>query len=303
MDHRSRALLSRLGRALSAGIAGLILISATGACAARTSQFGNFATAGDAYVKAADVVLDEAGTAAIRADTAIMVGARPNLPADQRGKRLLAANTALKTRAAILRDLRRHGRVLQRYFETLAAVANSDAPEAAAAAAQETFGAIAGLSSALKASPLKPVVPAVTKLIVGSFKVRILEDELRARADAVAAELALQEALFKVIGDQLKTDLQVQLNVLERDKVVAPFAGDEALPKDWGQTREQVIKSQAASESLDAAARAAAALRGAFTAVVANRFDRAAFDSLLDDIGEVLAIIESIQAAAAEESR
>ena len=43
------------------------------------------------------------------------------------------------------------------------------------------------------------------------------------------------------------------------------------------------------------------ALTEAFTALVQNRFDHAAFNSLLDDIGEVLSIAEQLAPASGEE--
>jgi hypothetical protein len=271
----------------------LALAAATG-CAARTTQFHDFATAGVAYVKASDTVLAEAGSAAIRADTTVLIGARPNTPQAERGARIRASNKALEERMVILRDISRHGRQLQRYFEALANVAGSKAPESAAKAAEAAFDGLAGLSSAIRNSPLKPVVPSATKLTVGVFKARILEDELRRRADAIAGELALQEGAFTAIGDQLKADLGVQLNTLETQQIIAPYQSVAALPEDWGARREQFLKTVAASDSADAAGRAARALRGAFEAVVANRFDQMAFDSLLEDITELATVAEQI---------
>jgi len=271
----------------------LTLVAATG-CAARTSQFHDFATAGVAYVKASEAVLDEAGSATIRADTAVMITARPNTPEAERGARIRESNTLLKQRMVVLRDIRRHGRQLQRYFEALASIADSKAPESAAKAAESAFEGLAGLSAAIKNSSLKPVVPTVTTLTVGAFKARILEDELRRRADAIAAELALQEAAFAVIGDQLKTDLGVQLNTIETQQIITPYRSAADLPKDWGATREQFLKTLTASASADAAGQAARALREAFEAVVANRFDQMAFASLLADITEMLTIAEQI---------
>ena len=228
--------------------------------------------------------------------------ARSDEKSDVKEKGLEASlGVALKVRMEILRDLRRHGRVLQRYFEALANIADSKAPQSAATAAESAFSQLADLSTAIKNSPLKLAIPAVTKLIVGSFKVRILENELKLRADAVAAELALQQAAFKVIGEQLATDLGVQLNRFETSQVIRPFVADAPLPGDWAASREQFLKAGAAASSADAAARAAGSLREAFAAVVANRFDQSAFNSLLEDIGEVLTIAEQIAPLTREE--
>jgi len=279
----------------------LALGSAAGGCAARVSQFHEFAAAGVSFVKASEAVLDEAGTAATRADTMVLVDARALLKPEERRARVQASNQALKTRMAILRDIRRHGRVLQRYFEFLASIADSKAPQSAATAAEATFVSLGDLSTAIKTSPLQPVVPSVTKLIVGAFKVRILEDELRRRADAVATELALQEGAFQAIGRLLATDVTVQLNKVETTQVIGPFVQDETLPKEWPSTRESFLKSIAIAASTDAAANASKALREAFQAVVANRFDSAALRSLLDDIGEMLAVSQKLTATLPDE--
>lgn len=295
---------SSASRAVAAFVPRAVVLLAliSSACAARVTQFHDFATAGVSYQRAADTVLDDAGTAAIRADNAVLVRARPDIPTSkQRQTDVLQHNRELQQRMAILRDLRRHGRVLQRYFQALAAIAESKAPEAAAAAAGDTFSALSDLSTTLKSSQAGAVVPPLAKLVVGSFKVRALETELTQRADAIAAELKLQEVLFKIVGDTFRTDLRVQLNTMETGQVIAPFAADAALPSSWATTRETFLKASASAESADAAARAAAAMQAAFTALVQNRFDHAAFNSLLDDIGEVLSIAEQLAPVSGEE--
>ena len=260
-------------------------------CAARVTQFHNFAEAGVNYVKASAAVLDEAGTAAIRADSMILADGRAALSPDERRTRLLASNKALRERMTLLRDLGRHNRLLQRYFEALAAIADSTAPDAAAAAAENLFTSLGGLSAAIKSNPiLKSGVPQVTKLVVGSFRSRALEQELRRRADAVAAELALQEAAYTAIGELLTADLTVQLNKVESNQVVTPFAQEGTLPKEWIATREQFLKSTAAAASTDAAAKAAKALRESFEALVSNRFSITAMTSLLGEMREMASV-------------
>jgi len=260
-------------------------------CAARVTQFHNFAEAGVNYVKASASVLDEAGTAAIRADSMILADGRAALSPDERRTRLLASNKALRERMTLLRDLGRHNRLLQRYFEALAAIADSTAPDAAAAAAENLFTSLGGLSAAIKSNPiLKSGVPQITKLVVGSFRSRALEQELRRRADAVAAELALQEAAYTAIGELLTADLTVQLNKVESNQVVTPFAQEGTLPKEWIATREQFLKSTAAAASTDAAAKAAKALRESFEALVSNRFSITAMTSLLGEMREMASV-------------
>ena len=99
------------------------------ACAARVTQFGDFAQAGLTYVKASEAVIDEAGTASIRANNATLVKNRPAIPPDKRLAEINTHNDLLKQRLVILQDIRRHGRLLHRYFQALAELAGSDAPK------------------------------------------------------------------------------------------------------------------------------------------------------------------------------
>jgi hypothetical protein len=277
----------------------LLLGIVTSACAARATQFGDFAQAGLTYVKASEVVIDEAGTASIRANNAILVKNRPAIPPDKRLVEINEHNELLKERLVILQDIRRHGRLLQRYFQALAEVAGSDAPQTAAAAAEAAFASLSKLSPAIRtakvgAASVGELIPAITTPIVASFKVRALERELELRSEAIANEIALEEAAFTAIGQGLGTDLQVQLNTFETEQVNNPFAADGVLPGNWAGNREQLLKMTGTVASTGAAAAAARNLRTSFESLVNNQFDRAALDSLLLDINAMLDIATKI---------
>lgn len=119
---------------------------------------------------------------------------------------------------------------------------------------------------------------------------------MHARSNAIANELALQEAAFSAIEDQLKTDLQVQQNLRETESI-GQFAGPAALPAEWASQRLTLLSTPAVVASADAASKAAAHLRSVFTAVVEDRFDGAGFASLMSDISNMLTIAQSIQSA------
>jgi len=277
----------------------LILGIVTSACAARITQFGDFAQAGLRYVKASEAVIDDAGVASIRANNVTLVKNRPAIPPENRLAEINTHNDLLKERLVILQDIRRHGRLLQRYFQALADLAGSDAPQAAAAAADGAFASLSKLSPGIKtakvgAASVGNLIPAVTKPIVASFKVRALERELELRSEAIANEIALQEAAFTAIGQGLVTDLQVQMNTFETEQVNNPFAADGVLPGNWVGNREQLLKMTGTVASAGAAAAAARNLRASFESLVNNRFDRAALDSLLLDINAMLDIATKI---------
>ncbi len=286
-------------RRLPAAVVALHLAVAASGCAARATQFSDFAQAGLAYVKASEAVIDEAGTASIKANNVTLVRTRPAIPPDKRLDEINTHNELLRQRLAILQDIRRHGRLLQTYFQALAALAGSDAPRTSAAAAESAFAALSKVSPEIKAAKtgvasLGDLVPAVTKPLVASFRHNALERELELRAEAIANEIALQEAAFTAIGRLLAADLQVQLNAFETEQVNNPFAADRALPSNWTNHREQLLKMTGVAASTGAAASAARNLRASFEALVNNRFDRAALDSLLLDINAMLDIATKI---------
>ena len=175
----------------------------------------------------------------------------------------------------------------------------ADAPQAAAAAAEGAFASLSKLSPGIRtakvgAASVGDLIPAVTKPIVASFKVRALERELELRSEVIANEIALQEAAFTAIGQLLATDLQVQLNTFETEQVNNPFAADGVLPGNWAGNREQLLEMTGTAASAGAAAAAARNLRASFESLVNNQFDRAALDSLLLDINAMLDIATKI---------
>lgn len=286
-------------RPFPAVAAALLFCVVTSGCAARVTQFGDFAQAGLTYVKASEVVIDDAGTASIRANNAVLVKTRPAIAADKRLDEINKQNELLKQRLVILQDIRRHGRLLQSYFRALADLAGSDAPQAAADAAESAFASLSKLGAGIKTAKVgdasvASLIPAVTKPIVASFKVRALEQELKQRSEAIANEIALQEAAFTAIGQVLATDLQVQMNTFETEQVNNPFAAAGELPGSWAGNREQLLKMTGTVASTGAAAAAARTLRESFKSLVNNRFDRAALDSLLVDINAMLDIAAKI---------
>src|SRR5216684_4413258 len=104
------------------------------------------AQVGTAYTKASQAVLDEAGTAAIEADSLIAQKGREGLrTADGRRQFIIGDNQELRKRLVLLGDIGRHGRLLQSYFETLAALADPKAPATLGTAAQGVFDSIGGL--------------------------------------------------------------------------------------------------------------------------------------------------------------
>ncbi len=292
-----------LGTALSA-VLFVGLLQVMGGCAtARLTQFHNFAQAGTAYVKASQAVLDEAGTAAMEADSLLAEKGRDGLgTAEKRRQYILENNQELRRRLALLGDIGRHGRLLQSYFETLAQLSDPKAPETLGTAAKGVFDSIGGLSPAIKNASLFGVkigdkIPQATNFVVQAFKAKALENELKARAKDIEREIALQEAAFTVISSTMETDLTVQLQLEETDEVNEPFAVAKELPKNWPARRADILRARVAAASSRAAQEAAGKLRESFVALVENRLSEPSIAGLIAAINSMLNAIEAIKKA------
>ena len=292
---RSRSPLSAL---LLAGV----LPITSGRATTRLTQFHNFAQAGTAYVKASQVVLDEAGNAAIEADSLIAQKGRDGLrTADERREFIVAENQELRKRL-LLREIGRHGRLLQSYFETLAALADPKAPATLGTAAQGVFDSIGRLSPAIKNASLGGVriqdhIPQATNFVVQVFKVKALENELKVRSKAIEREIALQEGAFSVISSTLETDLTAKLQLEETQDVIEPFAAAKDLPKSWAASREEILRARVAASSARAAQDATAKLRESFVALVENRLSEPSIAGIIAAINSMLNSTEAIKKA------
>src|SRR5262245_850071 len=275
-------------------------LAAGGCASARLTQFHAFAEAGSAYVKASQVVLDEAGTAAIDADSVIVLKAREALERKERGPQIIEHDKQLRIRLLLLKQIGRHGRLLEAYFEALRALADSDAPETAGLAAQGVFDSIAKLSPTIQDASIgsvaiRPLIPPATSFVVRHLKVKALENELKARSEAIERELALQEGVLTAVASTLETDLVAKLEN-EETELVGLYRGDGILSDAWVERRRRVLQARVASQSAGRAAEAAAQLRSSFVALVEHRLTEPSIQQILTSINSVLDLIDQIRA-------
>lgn len=279
----------------------IIAALALSGCAARLTQFNTFAQAGTTYVTASQSVIEAAGTSSINTDSALLIKYRPDLSESERRARVTQSDALLKQRLNVLQLISAHGRLLQAYFQAVASLSDTKAPNSVATAAQGVYQSLANLSPTLKnatigATNVSNFIPKVTEPIVATFKAHALNEELHARSGAIANEIALEQAAFTTIETELKTDAQEQQNLSETDNI-AQFASANPLPAGWASQRLTILSTSPSVAAADAASKAAAQLQSAFTAVVENRLDNADFAALMSDVSNMLTLAKSIQGA------
>ena len=276
-----------------------ILVCTVGCAAARTNHFNTFAEAGKMYVTASQTVIKDAGTAAVETDTQFLVAHRSDMDPQQRRSTLTQSDTLLRQRLELLRLVSVHAELLQQYFEALSALSDPKTGGSLGTAAQSCFDSIKGMSPKLKEGKIggmdvSSFMPAVTAPVVAEFKARALNEELHARSEAMTRELALQQAAFSLIAQELKTDTQEQLN-FKQTKSINEYVANAPLPGDWASDREAILSTPTTVASAEAAAKAAAQLRKAFTALVENRPESGNLSALMSDISNVITMAQGIQ--------
>jgi hypothetical protein len=275
---------------------------ATGCGTARVNQFRQFSVAGVAYAEAIGPLTEVAGAAVVEVDSEVLMRAHRDLsPGDRRGA-VLRQNREARRRLAVLADIARQARLLRSYFVALGALAESNAPSQIGPAAQSVFESLGQVSDRVRTArvgdqPVDEFVGQVVPIAVAAFQSGALERELRARAETLWTYLEIQEAAIRAVAETLRDDLQGALDARETREVVQPFLGDK-LPRTWGKARREVLTSQVEVSSAQAAARAAGQLKVAFVALVEGRFQASDLQALLDDIGRILTVVESVEGMA-----
>lgn len=294
--HRERSKLAIL----------LLAVLLSSSCAkARLNYFKQFSQAGVAYSDAVGQLLDDAGTAAIDTDSMVLDKVRPSLSSNDRSSTIIEHNQLLRDRLTLLGDIKRHARLLRSYFKALGTLAESNAPSGIGTAAEGVVNAMGRLHPRIKNAkvgelPVSSFVGSVATIVVAHFKVAALEKELKARAPTIERELDLQQAALSVIAEQLRTDLQAQLQQQESKAVVLPYVRDEPLPGNWAARRRGALRAHVSLASADAAADAAGKLKIAFVSLSQGQYELVDVPALIDGINEIITLMEKVKGEATE---
>ena len=288
-----KSLRSFMVAALLAGIAGTGL---TGCASTRTQQFRTFAEAGGDYARAAEALAQEAGGAAVDADSYILLKDRPELTVEDRERMYTEHTLALKDYLAELRRYQQHCRLLGRYFSAVRELAASGDPDSLAEATGRVVDRLQRISPDLKRAtvgyPVRDYLSEAVRLSMASFRSDALEEELRQHAVAIERELDLQYAFLAALTEDLQADLRAIRRMREADEVAQPFLGERSLPRGWLATRRELMRSEETVESVANARQAAEELRRAFIKLVEGDFGDEDMEALFEDIHGLIDLVD-----------
>ena len=287
--------MTRRSIALGPVLTALALCTACGSAA----QARKMATAGAAYGRAADALLSVTQTSAVDADSARLLSEARGLSKDER-RALLGKHDGVTQVNADLERLRRHARLLARYFESLGRLADNDADASAADATAAAASALNDLGNALSGSSLldaseRELLSKTASLSVQAIRRAALDRELSARASLIDREIAVQQTMLDAVRRKLRADL-ASLTTLGRERdVTKPFVDDAVSdPRGWVALRRSYLLTAPDTDALKDASSAASKLRAAWKAFVAGGFDETARAALMTDVEQIVAYAEAV---------
>lgn len=271
---------------------------------ASTSHVRELASSGVAYGTALDTLLTATEETAVDASSAraLSQGQGVKTPAS-RVEILKGQDELVERTLGDLEKLRRHARLLKRYFQALADLADSATDETASRAvagsaeALETLGKDLGSSSTLSKEQ-KDAIGKAASLVVQGVRERAIARELEARANVIDRQLQIHHELLKALRDKIKDDTRSVYDLGYARDVRKPFETDQiADARDWISRRRAYLLMDRNIEALEKAGDAASRLRSAWKAWVENRFDAAALADALKQVDSAVALAATVKAS------
>jgi hypothetical protein len=249
-----------------------------------------------------DAVLVLAEETAVDADSARALSESGGLARDAR-RQVLERHEGIAALVADLERLRRHTRVLGRYFDALHALTETDADTRAREAAAQAAAAASDLGRELTGSTLltaseRDLIGKTAGYAARGAREAALAKELETRGPAIEAELALEQALLVALRRNIRVDSASLRELAGERDVAGPFVnGAITDARGWISMRRSLVLPAPAVEALGDAADAASRVRGAWAALVSGRFDGAAWSAVRADAETLLDFVRSVREA------
>jgi hypothetical protein len=271
---------------------------------ASTSHVKELASSGAAYSTALDALLQATRESAVDASSARALSQAFGLADATVRARILESQDKLTTSMlGELERLRRHARLLGRYFEALGDLDDDGADQSASKAVVGSADALADLGKALAVSDQlskaeKDALGQAAGLVVAGVRERAIARELQARADLIDLQLRIHKELLEALRGKLRADQQSVFDLGYARDVKEPFeAGQIGDSRAWIERRRGYLLMDKDLEALEKAGDAASRLRSAWRGSVEGKFDAEAQRDVLKKIDEAVALAESVEKA------
>lgn len=202
----------------------------------------------------------------------------------------------------LVNRLKKHNRLLSKYFYLLEDLAGSNAPERTQTAIGGVIGNlnIVGQNLRISNSNLiknKEVFQGIGKLIVSSQIRGALKEELEKRNQTIMLELKTQQELLNALSTQIKGELKEIQKKQEVRLVINPLLEPTVIESEdaWITTRRELLTQELTAAELETASQSLGDFQSIFQDFVEGRSSSARIDSLLTDIENLLSVIEKLK--------
>lgn len=281
----------------------LLLAALTGCATAKVPQFQAFATAGTTYTQAVTGLITQVGNSAVDANSVKLLQTRALAPValsdiqkqDQDMRDYLAQLDRIQLQTTLLGD----------YFQALADLATSSAPQSFATEVQSvatTLGSVTeevrGTSIAQDPAAVATAAGSVGGLVVKEIQGKELKRELDARKETIARILQLQQTLLEVLGSQAEANARFTTAMTYDQQVLTPFmAGQvtQATQNSWMTERYSLLSQPVLVTQVKTAAQAARDLQQAWNKLLANDLTPAEVQTITENLAPVLASLDALK--------
>jgi hypothetical protein len=292
---------SSLGRLI---LPALLLAGLTGCATARVPEFQAFATAGTAYTQAVTGLITEVGNTAVDANSVKLLQSRSLAPVslpdfrqqDQDMRNYLAELTRIQAQTTLLGD----------YFQALADLATSSAPQSFSTEVQSLATTLVGVTQEVRgttiaqASQVEAAAGSVGGLIVKEVQGRELKKELEARKQTISDILKLQQALLATLSSQTQANASFTTALDYDQQVVQPFmAGQVTQPQQqtWMAERLSLLSQPVLVEQITTTEEAARSLQQAWNKLLSNDLTVEEVQAITAELAPVLTTLDALKKA------
>jgi hypothetical protein len=285
-------------------IALLLLVAASGCATTEIPQFQAFATAGSSYTQAVDGLLTEVGSSAVDANSAKLLETQELTPVTR--AQLGQQDQEMRDYLAELERIRTQVDLLGEYFQALASLATSNAPESFSTQVQNVATSLNGVSQQVRGTDIASdpqaaatLAGGVGSLVVKGVQGRALERELRARKETIAEVLLLQQALLKVLSSQAEANARFTSARQYDKEVVIPLTTNQVTSdparESWMTDRRQMLSQPLLVQQVQAAEQAAASLRQAWSKLLSHDLTAADVQAIAAQIAPILTSLDALK--------
>ncbi len=283
----------------------LLLAALTGCATAKVPQFDAFANAGTAYTQAVTGLITEVGDSAINANSVKLIGDQRLLTPDPLPiPSIRQQDQEMRDYLAQLNRLQAQTTLLGNYFQALADLATSSAPQSFATEVTNVANTLGGVTQEVrgtaiaKQAQIANVAGSVGGLIVKGVQGRELQKELEARKDTISQVLQLQQAMLQTLGRQAQANAQFT-NALDYDqKVIVPLTTGQVTPQTqqaWMAERLALLSQPVLVDQVNTAAKAALSLQQAWNKLLTNDLSLADIQAITSELAPVLTSLDALK--------